>query len=223
MDTVPVPESNSNINIINNINNSTVNPNDSNESIIIKETKLIPVEEKQNDAEIIQISSNDNITTNTNTTTMIEDPDVVIEENNKSNPDDKVVKESNEIIATDISTPTDIPTPTVSNNDITNAAAEIFANQNQNKHSEYIATCLSKSSTLKDEGTVLFKNNQYVEAKMKYQEALGFAQTIEQTLNNEEKANIFELCVPCHMNIAVCSMKTKSYSEGIIFAKNVSF
>ena len=52
-------------------------------------------------------------------------------------------------------------------------------------------------------------------------EALGFVQYVEQEFDNECKAKVFELAVPCHTNVAVCSIRQKNYADGVAFARNV--
>ena len=83
------------------------------------------------------------------------------------------------------------------------------------------AASITKIYECKTEGGALFKAGDYIGARLKYWEALRSMETLGQSLNNEQKAEIFELTVNIHNNLSLCNMRTKEYGECILFAENV--
>ena len=112
-----------------------------------------------------------------------------------------------------------IATKPISTNDmIKSAAAELFAKQKADR--EAAEKSVDTAVACKEAGARYFKAGDFAAAKMQYQEALGYAQGLQQEVSNELKARIFELCVPLHTNVALCAMKVKDYADSIVFAKN---
>eukprot|EP01038_Epipyxis_sp_PR26KG_P006736 gene6736-9230_t len=81
---------------------------------------------------------------------------------------------------------------------------------------------LEKGIKAKNEATELFNGKvpDFQVVKQKYLEALGCLQLMSEDLTNDQKAQVFELTVPCQNNVALCCFKLKSYHECILFAKN---
>jgi tetratricopeptide (TPR) repeat protein len=72
----------------------------------------------------------------------------------------------------------------------------------------------------KEEGGKLFSAKLYEEAKEKYFDALKAMEGLGADLSNASKAYVFEVTVPCHNNIACCSLQSKNYADAVLFGTN---
>jgi tetratricopeptide (TPR) repeat protein len=85
---------------------------------------------------------------------------------------------------------------------------------------KYVQKTVAVAVALKDEAGALFRAKDFNGAKTKYLEALDAMKYLGEGLTNEQKALVFELTVPCHNNLALCSMQVQEYSEAAIYARN---
>ena len=74
---------------------------------------------------------------------------------------------------------------------------------------------------LKNNGSSFFKRKDFENAKIMYTNALTVLQYIGDNLTNEEKASVMEQSVPCHNNMALCSLKLHKWADCEVYAKNV--
>eukprot|EP00607_Mallomonas_marina_P007830 CAMPEP_0182417426 /NCGR_PEP_ID=MMETSP1167-20130531/1911_1 /TAXON_ID=2988 /ORGANISM="Mallomonas Sp, Strain CCMP3275" /LENGTH=436 /DNA_ID=CAMNT_0024591005 /DNA_START=170 /DNA_END=1480 /DNA_ORIENTATION=- len=79
---------------------------------------------------------------------------------------------------------------------------------------------LQKANELRNEGATQFKSKNYDEAKLKYLTSLQCIQGLGDKINNEHRAMVFELTIPCSNNVALCLLKLKKYSEASVYADN---
>ena len=72
----------------------------------------------------------------------------------------------------------------------------------------------------KDKAAALFKKKDYEGAKKAYLDALSALNNLGTELPDSFRAEVLEHTIPCHNNIALCSMKNKQYDEAIAYANN---
>lgn len=95
-----------------------------------------------------------------------------------------------------------------------------FSDAPKEKTITYIEKMVRNSIALKDEAGTLFRSKDFEGARAKYLEALNAMKYLGEGLDNEQKAIVFELTVPCHNNLALCSLQMHDYSEASIYARN---
>ena len=79
---------------------------------------------------------------------------------------------------------------------------------------------MATAVAFKDEAGNLFRAKDFEAAKLKYLEALNAMKHLGEGLDNDQKAVVFELTVPCHNNLALCSLQIHEYNEAAIYARN---
>lgn len=79
---------------------------------------------------------------------------------------------------------------------------------------------LEKALVAKQEATSAFKKGDLEKARTKYLDALGLIQHVKGEMTNEQKAQLFEQTVTCNNNLALCCMRTQTFPEASLFAKN---
>jgi tetratricopeptide (TPR) repeat protein len=72
----------------------------------------------------------------------------------------------------------------------------------------------------KETAAILFKKKDYDGAKKSYLEALGTLNKMGTELSDSLRAEVLEHTIPCHNNVALCSMKLKQYEDAITYANN---
>lgn len=85
-----------------------------------------------------------------------------------------------------------------------------------------VAGKIKRCIELKNNGTAFFKLHDFENAKVMYTNALTVLQYIGDNLTNDEKASVMEQSVPCHNNMALCSLKLHKWADCEIYARNVS-
>ena len=81
-------------------------------------------------------------------------------------------------------------------------------------------SAIAKANASKTEGGNFFKQKNYVLAREKYFEVLRALERVGENLSNEQRAEVLEITVPCHNNIAICCLKNKDFPECTLFARN---
>ena len=72
----------------------------------------------------------------------------------------------------------------------------------------------------KDKAAGLFKKKDFDGAKKAYLDALSALNNLGTELPDSFRAEVLEHTIPCHNNIALCSMKNRQYDEAIAYANN---
>jgi hypothetical protein len=85
-----------------------------------------------------------------------------------------------------------------------------------------VASKIKRCIELKNNGSAFFKLKDFENAKVMYTNALTVLQYIGDNLTNDEKAAVMEQSVPCHNNMALCSLKLHKWADCEIYARNVS-
>lgn len=80
---------------------------------------------------------------------------------------------------------------------------------------------IDRANASKTEGNELFKEKKYEEAALSYLRALNLIRFVPEELKNSEKAQIIELSVPTHNNLASCYVRMRQPVEAITNATNV--
>ena len=83
-----------------------------------------------------------------------------------------------------------------------------------------VKKAMATAVAFKDEAGNLFRAKDFEGAKLKYLEALNAMKHLGEGLDNDQKAVVFELTVPCHNNLALCSLQIHEYNEAAIYARN---
>lgn len=84
-----------------------------------------------------------------------------------------------------------------------------------------VQDCIEKANAYKAEGNELFKAKQYQEAALTYLRALNVLRFVPDELKNSEKAQIIELSVPTHNNLASCYVRMQQPNDALAQATNV--
>eukprot|EP01027_Heterolobosea_sp_BB2_P012903 GEZU01018662.1.p1 GENE.GEZU01018662.1~~GEZU01018662.1.p1 ORF type:complete len:311 (-),score=93.79 GEZU01018662.1:47-979(-) len=69
----------------------------------------------------------------------------------------------------------------------------------------------------KDEGNDLFKEGRYERARVKYEKAISYL-TSKRGMREDEKKKASEVELPCYLNLAACTLKTKEYLDAIQYS-----
>jgi hypothetical protein len=80
---------------------------------------------------------------------------------------------------------------------------------------------IDRANASKAEGNELFKEKKYEEAALSYLRALNLMRFVPEELKNSEKAQIIELSVPTHNNLASCYVRMRQPVEAMTNATNV--
>jgi tetratricopeptide (TPR) repeat protein len=81
---------------------------------------------------------------------------------------------------------------------------------------------IAAAQTLKDEGAILFKSDDFNGARFKYVSAMESLQYMGEgdNITNVHKSALFELTVPLSNNAALCYFKMENYTECLNYSKN---
>lgn len=79
---------------------------------------------------------------------------------------------------------------------------------------------IERGNTYKAEGNELFKAKKYEEAALSYLRALNVLRFVPEDLKNSEKAQIIELSVPTHNNLASCYVRLRQPVDAMTQATN---
>ena len=90
----------------------------------------------------------------------------------------------------------------------------------ENAASNDVEKAMAAAAAFKDVAGNLFRAKDFEGSKLKYLEALNAIKHLGEGLDNDKKAIVFELTVPCHNNLALCSLQVHEYHEAAIYARN---
>ncbi len=79
---------------------------------------------------------------------------------------------------------------------------------------------IEKAISAKNVASTFFKEKKFEDAKRAYLGALAALNNMGTDLTDAYRAEVLEHTIPCHNNIALCSMKDKSYEDAIAYANN---
>lgn len=99
---------------------------------------------------------------------------------------------------------------------------EASASPSKKETVDSVESKIKRCIELKNNGTAFFKLKDYNNAKVMYTNALTVLQYIGDNLTNDEKASVMEQSVPCHNNMALCSLKLHKWADCEVYARNVS-
>lgn len=80
--------------------------------------------------------------------------------------------------------------------------------------------CIDRSKVLKKEAMSFYTEKKFTEAKKAYFEALKALDKVSMEISDLERAEVFELNVTCHNNVALCSFQMKDGNDTYVFASN---